>query len=93
MAKSIRMTLMLVIACIIGIGTIARAGAENAVSEAGPGASPKVIACMTACEQTEMACLQGPAQIAPEQRTVKDINIFRACNRAEEVCDRRCRGR
>jgi hypothetical protein len=83
------MTLMLAIACIIGIGTVAGAGAAG--SEAGSGASPKVIACMAACEQNQMTCLQGPAQVPPERRTIKDINTFRACNRAEETCDHRCR--
>jgi hypothetical protein len=90
-AKLIRMALPFMIACIVNLGTLSVGRAANSGSEAGPGASAKVIACMTACEQTQMACLQGPAQIPPAQRTIKDINASRACNRAEEVCDHRCR--
>jgi hypothetical protein len=89
-AKSIRMTLTLSIACIIGVAAVA-AGAATPGSEAGPRASPKLIACMAACEQTQMGCLQGATQIPPEKRTIKDINAFRTCNRAEETCDHRCR--
>jgi hypothetical protein len=70
---------------------VAAGAAGTAATEAGPGASPKVIACMTACEQTQMACLQGALQTPVAQRTIKDINTARACNRAEETCDRRCR--
>ena len=91
MANSIRMTLVFVTACVIEIVITGGANAQNAATEAGPGASAKVIACMTACEQTQMACLQGATQVPPERRTIKDINAFNACNRAEEVCDHRCR--
>jgi C4-dicarboxylate transporter len=79
-------------ACIIYLATAAAAvAASTAATEAGPGASPKVIACMTACEQTQMTCLQGALQTPVEKRTIKDINTARACNRAEERCDHRCR--
>jgi hypothetical protein len=87
------MTFILKTACVIYIGTVAAAAAQSAATEAGPGAPPKMIACMTACEQTQMTCLQGPAQTPPERRTIKDINTVRACNRAEERCDRQCRTR
>jgi hypothetical protein len=87
-AKSIRMMLLPIITGITAVGSVAVA---NPASEAGPGASPKVIACMAACEQTQMTCLQGPSSVPPQQRTIKDINTFRACNRTEEVCDHRCR--
>jgi len=78
-------------ACVAYAATIAIAGAQSAPKEAGPRASPKVIACMTACEQTQMTCLQGALKTPAERRTVMDINQGRACNRAEEKCDRRCR--
>ena len=79
-------------ACIVYLGTaVAAAPAPTAAAEAGPGASPRTIACMTACEQTQMTCLQGALQTPVEQRTIKEINTARACNRAEETCDRRCR--
>ncbi len=87
MANSIRIILALVTVCVV----IAGANAQNAVSEAGREAPPTMVACMSACEQTQMACLQGPAQISPERRTMKDFNTVLACNRAEEVCDHRCR--
>jgi hypothetical protein len=54
-------------------------GGDTTAEEARPGASPKVIACMTACELTQMACLQGPNGVPPERRTIKEINAFRAC--------------
>lgn len=90
MAKSIHMT-RFVIACSATILTTAGASAQKAASEAGPGASAKTIACMTVCEETQMKCLQPIAQVPPGHRTIKDINTFNACNRSEEVCDRRCR--
>jgi hypothetical protein len=81
-----------VIASIMAyILAIAPAAAETTAQEAGPGATPKVIACMTACEQAQMACLQVPSGVPPERRTVKEINAFRACNQTEERCDHRCR--
>jgi hypothetical protein len=91
--KSVRLTALLVIACFTAILSIAGASAQNAAKEAGPGASAKLIACMTACEQTQMTCLQAVSQVPPGRRTIKDINAFNACNRTEEVCDRRCRKR
>jgi hypothetical protein len=78
-------------ACAVYAGTIAIAQAQPAAKEAGPGAPPKVIACMTACEQTQMMCLQGTLQMPLERRTIKEINQARACNRTEERCDHRCR--
>ena len=83
---------MLVCSCLIYAGITAIAEAQPAAKEAGPGASPKMIACMTACEQTQMTCLQGALQVPAGQRTIKEINQARACNRAEERCDHRCRG-
>jgi hypothetical protein len=75
------------------LGTVVAAvAAGTAATEAGPGATPRTIACMTACEQTQMTCLQGAMQTPVERRTIKDINTARACNRAEERCDHRCRG-
>jgi hypothetical protein len=91
LAKSIRLTHLLLIACSTTILAISGASAQKAASEAGSGASAKLIACMTVCEQTQMTCLQPIAQVPAGQRTIKDINAFNACNRTEEVCDRRCR--
>jgi len=82
---------VLACACAVYAGSIAIAQAQPAAKEAGPGAPPKVIACMTACEQTQMMCLQAALQIPVEQRTIKEINQARTCNRTEERCDRRCR--
>jgi hypothetical protein len=90
MTRKRSMAWMVKTACITIIGTVG-AAAQPAATEAGPGAPPKMIACMIACEQTQMSCLQGPTQIPPERQTIKDINTVRACNRAEETCDRRCR--
>jgi hypothetical protein len=78
-------------ACLICLGAGATAWAETTAQEAGPKASPKAIACMTACEQTQMACLQAPNAMPPERRTIKEINAVRACNLTEERCDHRCR--
>jgi hypothetical protein len=66
------------------------ADAQPAAKEAA-GAPPKVIACMTTCEQRQMMCLQGALHTPVERRTIKDINQARGCNRAEETCDHRCR--
>jgi hypothetical protein len=85
------MTRVLQRACLIYLAAVVTAGAQTAAQEAGPKATPKQIACMTACEETQMTCLQGPMQVPAGQRTIKDINSFRACNRAEETCDHRCR--
>jgi hypothetical protein len=89
--KSIRTMLLPIIIGTIAVAGVAGGSAASPASEAGPGASPKVIACMAACEQTQMTCLQGPSSVPPQARTIKDINTFRACNRTEEVCDHRCR--
>jgi hypothetical protein len=78
-------------ACAVYAGTTAIAQAQPAAKEAGPGVPAKVIACMTACEQTQMMCLQGTLQMPLERRTIKEINQARACNRTEERCDHRCR--
>ena len=90
MSKS-RCRWALACACAVYAGTIAAAQAQPAAKEAGPGAPPRVIACMTGCEQTQMMCLQGNLQGPLDQRTIKEINQARACNRTEERCDRRCR--
>ena len=78
-------------ACLIYLGAGVTAWGATTAQEAGPKASPKAIACMTACEQTQMACLQGPNAVPPERRTIKEINTVRACNLTEERCDHRCR--
>jgi hypothetical protein len=78
-------------ACIMYVAVVAPAGAATTAEEAGPKATPKIIACMAACEQAQMACLQGPSGVPPERRTIKDINAFRSCNQTEERCDHRCR--
>jgi hypothetical protein len=80
-------------ACLICLGAGVTAWAQTTAKEAGPGSPPKVIACMTACEQAQMACLQGPNAVPPERRTIKEINVVRACNLTEERCDHRCRRR
>ena len=90
MSKS-RCRWALACACAVYAGTIAVAQVQPAAKEAGPGAPPKMIACMTGCEQTQMMCLQGTLQVPLERRTIKEINQARACNRTEESCDRRCR--
>jgi hypothetical protein len=63
----------------------------GAVAEAGAAASPPQTACFNACEQAQTACSQRALQAPPAQRTVKDINIIKACSRTEEKCDHRCR--
>jgi hypothetical protein len=78
-------------ACIVCFATGALAATPDTAAEAGPKATPKMIACMTACEQTQMTCLQGALETPVEQRTIKQINTARACNRTEERCDHRCR--
>lgn len=91
LAKSIRLTHLLLVACSTTILASSGASAQKAASEAGPRASAKLIACMTVCEETQMTCLQPISQVPPGHRTIKDINAFNACNRTEEVCDHRCR--
>ena len=91
MDKRVKVAVVLQLASVFCLGLMQPARAETAAQEAGPKATSKQIACMTACEQTQMTCLQGPTQVPAGQRTIKDINAFRACNRAEETCDHRCR--
>ncbi len=74
-------------------GMVAMALAQPAVKEAGPKATAKTIACMDTCEQTQMTCLQSVLQIPLERRTIKEINQVHACNRTEETCDHKCRGK
>jgi hypothetical protein len=69
-------------ACVIYMGV---------AEEAGGAATPKLIACLNACEQVQLACAQPTLQLPPEQRTIKDLNIIRACNAADLKCDQRCR--
>jgi hypothetical protein len=69
-------------ACIIYVGLIAQAGAAT---------SPKVLACLNACANVQLACAQPTLQMPAAQRTIKDLNIVRACNAADLKCDRRCR--
>jgi len=64
----------------------------GATVEAGAAAAtPKVVACLNACATVQLACAQPTLQMAAEQRTIKDLNIVRACNAADLKCDRRCR--
>ena len=93
MNKLRRMRRLVGTGLILHVGMVAMAQAQTAAKEAGPGAPPKMIACMNACEQTQMACLQGVLQVPVERRTIKDINQGRACTRAEERCDHKCRGK
>jgi hypothetical protein len=69
-------------ACVVYMGLAVEAGAAP---------TAKVVACLNACEQVQMACAQPTLQMSPEQRTIKDLNIVRACNAADLKCDRRCR--
>src|SRR3979411_68567 len=71
-------------ACMLYVAAAAPAGAATSAEEARAKGTPKIIACMAACEQAQMMCLQGPAAVPPERRTIKDINAFRACNQTEE---------
>jgi hypothetical protein len=77
------MARMLQCACVIFVGVVGEAGAAD---------TPKIIACLNACEQVQIACAQPTLQMPPEQRTIKDFNIVRACNAADLKCDHRCRG-
>jgi hypothetical protein len=76
------MARMLQCACMIYMGVVVEAGAAP---------TPKVLACLNACEQVQLACAQPTLQMSPEQRTIKDLNVIRACNAADLKCDRRCR--
>ncbi len=69
-------------ACMIYIGMVVAA-------EAAPRA--KVVACLNACEQVQSACAQTTLQMSPAQRTIKDLNILRACYAADLKCGHRCR--
>jgi hypothetical protein len=68
--------------CIIYLGAVVAAGAAP---------TPKVVACLNACEQVQLACAQPTLQMSPEQRTIKDLNVVRACNASDLKCDHRCR--
>ena len=68
--------------CMIYLGAVAQAGAAP---------TPKVVACLNACAQVQLACAQPTLQMSPEQRTIKDLNLVRACNAADLKCDHRCR--
>jgi hypothetical protein len=70
--------------CIVYMGLVADAGAAP---------TPKVIACLNACANVQLACAQPTLQMPAEQRTIKDLNIVRACNAADLKCDRRCRAK
>jgi hypothetical protein len=61
------------------------------VVEARAAPTPKVVACLNACEQVQLACAQPTLQMPADQRTIKDLNVIRACNAADLKCDRRCR--
>jgi hypothetical protein len=76
------MARMLQCVCIMYLGMVVAAGAA---------VSPKVLACLNACEQAQLACAQPTLQMAPEQRTIKDLNTVLACNAADIKCDHRCR--
>jgi hypothetical protein len=68
--------------CIVYVGLVVEAGAAP---------TPKVVACLNACAQVQLACAQPTLQMAADQRTIKDLNVIRACNAADLKCDRRCR--
>lgn len=72
-------------ACMIWMGLMAQADA------AAP--TPKVLACLNACAKTQLACAQPTLQMPDAQRTIKDLNVVRACNAADLKCDRRCRAK
>jgi hypothetical protein len=86
MTKRGRMAQTFQCACVIYMGALAQASAA-----APP--TPKVIACLNACEQVQTACMQQPLQVPPAQRTIKDHNVIRACNEADVKCDHRCRAK
>jgi hypothetical protein len=72
--------------CVLYAGTVAAAAAASAPS-------PKVIACLNACEQVQTACMREPLQMPPAQRTIKELNIIRACNETDVRCDHKCRSK
>jgi hypothetical protein len=80
----IRVTPKLLCVCVLYAGAVAAAAAA-------PTPSPKVIACLNACEQVQTACLREPLQMPREQRTIKELNIIRACNETDVRCDHKCR--
>jgi hypothetical protein len=82
----IRVTRKLLCVCVLYAGAVAAAAAASAPS-------PKVIACLNACEQVQIACMRGPLQMPPEQRTIKELNIIRACNETDVRCDHKCRSK
>jgi hypothetical protein len=84
MIDYIGMGRMFLCICVLYAGAVAEAGAAVAPS-------PKVIACLNACEQVQTACMRAPLQMPPEQRTIKELNIIRACNQADVRCDHQCR--
>jgi hypothetical protein len=63
------------------------------VVEVGAAPTPKVLSCLNACAQTQLACAQPTLQMPAEKRTIKDLNIVRGCNAADLKCDNRCRVR
>jgi hypothetical protein len=71
-------------ACIIYAGLVAVAGAAP---------TAKVVACLNACANVQLTCAQPTLQMPAEKRTIKDLNIVRACNAADLKCDRRCRAK
>jgi hypothetical protein len=86
MTKGRRMAQLFQCACMIYAAAMAEANAA-----AKP--TPKVMACLSACEQVQTACLQQPLQVPHDQRTIKDYNNIRACNETDVKCDHRCRGK
>jgi hypothetical protein len=69
-------------ACIMYMGLVAEACAAVTL---------KTITCLNACATVQLACAQPTLQMPAERRTIKDLNIVRACNAADLKCDRRCR--
>jgi hypothetical protein len=61
------------------------------MAEAGAAPTPKMVACLNACAGVQVSCAQPTLQMPVEKRTIKDLNIVRACNAADLKCDRRCR--
>jgi hypothetical protein len=61
------------------------------VAEAGAAPTPKVVACLNVCANVQLSCAQPTLQMQADRRTIKDLNIVRACNAADLKCDRRCR--
>jgi hypothetical protein len=84
MTKLNRMAWIVQCALLIYMGAIAEAGAAAAPS-------PMLLACLNACDETLMACVQPPLQMPAAQRTIKELNIVRACTVTDGKCDRRCR--